>query len=242
MIDTFEEDKKRNIAKLAAAEDLRKESFEWIGRTSRMNYSYHFTWMGRPIIQFPADIVAMQEIIWRTKPDLIIETGIARGGSIVFYASMLELLGNDGIVLGVDIDIREHNRVAIEAHPQAGRIRMIQGSSIEESTFAQVAEYAKNARNVMVVLDSMHTHDHVLKELELYAPLVTKDSYLVVFDTVIEFMPDDMFPDRPWAKGNNPYTAVQEFLKTTDRFELDAEYEGKLLISVAPGGYLKCVK
>ena len=205
-------------------------------------YSYNFTWLGRPIIQYPQDIIAMQEIIWQVKPDLIIETGIAHGGSLIFYASMLELLGGDGQILGIDIDIRELNRVEIEKHPMYKRIDMLEGSSIDEKIAEQVYVFAKGKKRVMVFLDSMHTHDHVSRELELYSPLVTKGSYLVVFDTIIEDMPDDFFPDRPWGKGNNPNTAVWEFLKKNGRFEIDKGIENKLLITVAPGGYLKCVK
>ena len=205
-------------------------------------YSYNFTWLGRPIIQYPQDIIAMQEIIWQIKPDLIIETGIAHGGSLIFFASMLELLGGDEQVLGIDIDIREHNRMEIEKHPMFKRITMIEGSSIDEEIAKQVHDFTKDKKQIMVVLDSMHSHDHVLKELELYSPLVTKGSYCVVFDTVIDDMPDEMFPDRPWDKGNNPKTAVWEFLKTNDRFVVDNEIENKLLITVAPDGYLKCVK
>jgi cephalosporin hydroxylase len=160
----------------------------------------------------------------------------------VFYASMLELLGGDGKVLGIDVDIREHNRVEIEKHPMFKRIHMLEGSSIDEKIVRGVQQFAAGKQRVLVVLDSNHTHEHVLKELALYSPLVTKDSYLVVFDTVVEEMPDDFFLDRPWGKGNNPKTAVTEFLKTTDRFRVDREIENKLLITVAPGGYLRCVK
>lgn len=205
-------------------------------------YSYNFTWMGRPIIQFPQDMIATQEIIWHVKPDLIIETGIAHGGSLIFYASILELIGGEGEVLGIDIDIREHNKVEIEKHPMYKRITMIEGSSIDEKIAEQVYGFAKGGKRVMVFLDSMHTHDHVLRELELYSPLVTKGSYLVVFDTIIEDMPEDFFPHRPWGKGNNPKTAVEEFLKANDRFVIDKEIENKSLITVAPDGYLKCIK
>lgn len=214
----------------------------FVRESNLSKYSYNFTWLGRPIIQFPQDMVAMQEIIWQVKPDLIIETGIAHGGSLIFYASMLELLGGNGKVLGIDIDIRKHNRVEIEKHRMYKRITMIEGSSIDEEIVRQTYDFAKNSKTVLVLLDSMHTHDHVLKELHLYSPLVTKGSYLVVFDTIIEDMPDDFFPDRPWDKGNNPKTAVWEFLKTNDRFVVDKEIENKLLITVAPDGYLKCVK
>lgn len=217
-------------------------------------YSYNFTCMGRPIIQYPQDIQAMQELIWQIKPDLIIETGIAHGGSLIFSASQLALLDYcDAIesgntldpkqpkrrVLGIDIDIREHNRQAIEVHPMANRIDMIQGSSIAEEIIAQVHEIAKNYQTILVCLDSNHTHEHVLAELKAYAPLTSVGSYCVVFDTIIEDMPDDMFPDRPWGKGNNPKTAVWEYLKTHPEFEVDKDIQHKLLITVAPDGYLK---
>ena len=242
MSDFFERQKKESIQKLGQNKKLSNFSKEWIRDVSKYKYSYNFTWLGRPIIQFPQDIIAMQEIIWKVKPDLIIETGIAHGGSLIFYSSMLELIGGDGVVLGIDIDIREHNRVEIEKHSMYKRITMIQGSSVDKNVLKDVYKFAKNKNCVLVVLDSNHTHEHVLKELELYSQLVTKGSYLVVFDTIIEDMPGDFFPDRPWGKGNNPKTAVREFLKINDRFEIDKEIENKLLITVAPDGYLKCIK
>jgi len=223
-------------------ENLQNLTNRWFIESCRHKYSYNFSWMGRPIIQFPQDIMAMQEIIWQVKPDLIVETGIAHGGSLIFYASMLELIGEGGQILGIDVDIRQHNRVEIEKHPMFKRITMIEGSSIDEEIAKQVFDFAKGNSRVLVILDSNHTHDHVLKELELYSPLVTKDSYLVVFDTVVEDMPEDFFSDRPWGKGNNPKTAVWEFLKTNKRFEIDKDIEAKLLITVAPDGYLKCVE
>jgi cephalosporin hydroxylase len=207
----------------------------------KYRYSYNFTWMGRPIIQFPQDIVALQELVWIIKPDLIIETGIAHGGSLIFYASLLELIGH-GSVLGVDIDIRAHNRTRIENHSMAKRIEMIEGSSVEESVARKVHERAAGHSPVMVVLDSNHTHDHVLRELELYSPLVTNGSYLIVLDTVIEDLPEDAFPDRPWGKTDNPKTAVREFLARNSRFVVDETLEARLMVSAAPGGYLKAVR
>ncbi len=236
------EEKSHLIQMQGQDERLRSISNNFIELTGKYKYTYNFSWLGRPIIQLPQDIVAVQEIIWQVKPDLIIETGIAHGGSIIFYASMLELLGGEGQVLGIDIDIREHNRVEIKKHPMFKRITMVEGSSIDEKIAEQVDDFAKDKKNILVVLDSMHTHDHVLKELQLYSPMVTKGSYLVVFDTAIEDMPEDFFPDRPWGKGNNPKTAVWEFMKDNDRFEIDKEIQNKLLITVAPDGYLKCVK
>lgn len=230
------------ISKMAADGDLVTLASQFFVRSCEYKYSYNFSWLGRPIIQFPQDMIAMQEIIWRVKPDLIIETGIAHGGSLIFSASMLELLGGNGQVLGIDIDIRQPNRVELENHPLSKRISMIEGSSIDEAVAQKVREFAAGKSQVLVALDSNHTHDHVLSELKLYSPLVTKDSYLVVFDTVIEDMPSAFFSDRPWSKGNNPKTAVYEFLRTTDRFEIDKEIDSKLLITVAPDGYLKCIK
>ena len=230
-----------NIEGLRTDAAVRQATINWVNAIAPHKYTYNFTWLGRPIIQFPQDLAALQEIIWGTKPDLIIETGIAHGGSLIFHASMLQLLGNDGRVLGVDIDIRDHNRAEIEAHPMFERIEMIQGSSIDDSIADQVRAVADGAERVMVVLDSNHTHAHVLRELELYAPLVTKDCYLVVCDTLIEKMPAGSFPDRPWDKEDNPATAVEAFMSTSDRFEVDTAIDAKLQISVAPGGYLKCM-
>jgi len=238
----FEKERLANIAKLGQEPGLRELSTRWIASVSSHKYSYNFAWLGRPIIQFPQDIIAMQEIIWSVKPELIVETGIAHGGSLIFYASMLELIGENGQVIGIDIDIRKHNRVEIEAHHMSKRIRMIEGCSTSESVVKQVYALAKGKRGVLVALDSAHTHEHVLSELRLYSGLVTKGSYLVVFDTIVEELPDDFFPDRPWGKGNNPKTAVREFMKFNDRFVVDKEIENKLLITVAPEGYLKCVK
>jgi len=230
------------ISRMAVDENITGLSSQFFNKSCEYKYSYNFSWLGRPIIQYPQDIIAMQEIIWQVRPDLIIETGIAHGGSLIFHASMLEMIGEEGQVLGIDVDIREHNRVEIERHRMFKRIEMIEGSSVDAGIIEEVSRFAAGKQRVLVVLDSNHTHEHVLRELELYSPFVTKDSYLVVFDTVIEDMPEDSFVDRPWGKGNNPKTAVWEFLKTSDRFVIDEEYNNKLLITVAPDGYLRCVK
>lgn len=238
----FAEQNRRAIAEMGKDAALHRATREWFNAANRHGYSYHFEWLGRPVIQYPQDIVAMQEIIWNTRPDLIIETGIAHGGSLIFHASMLKLLGGEGRVLGIDIDIREHNRTEIERHPMYERITMIEGSSTDTNVLEKVRAFATSAARVLVILDSNHTHEHALKEMEVYSPLVTRGSYLVVFDTVIEDLPEDAFPDRPWSRGNNPKTAVWEFLKKNDRFEIDREIQDKLQITVAPDGYLKCVK
>lgn len=250
----FNTEVKDNIDQLMNDKEAQILSNLWILMVAKHKYSYNFSSLGRPIIQFPQDMVAMQELIWQVKPDLIIETGIAHGGSLIMSASMLALLDYcDAVksaktldpsmpkrkVLGLDIDIRKHNRKAIETHPMAQRIEMIEGNSIETEIIAQVHERAKNFSKIMVILDSNHTHEHVLAELEAYAPLVSSGSYCVVFDTIIEDMPAGSFPDRPWDKGNNPKTAVWEYLKNHSEFEIDKQMEKKLLITVAPDGYLK---
>lgn len=244
-------------ARMASDESLQKDAMSLFNRACEYRYSYNFSWMGRPIIQFPQDMAAMQELIWEVKPDLIIETGIAHGGSLIMNASLLAMLDYcEAIetgklldpkkpqrrVLGIDIDIREHNRQAIEAHPMSNRIEMIQGSSIATETIAQVKDFAKNYKRILISLDSNHTHDHVLAELEAYAPLTSVNSYCVVFDTVVEDMPKELFPDRPWGPGDNPKTAVWEYLKTHPEFKIDKSIDNKLLISVAPDGYLKRLK
>jgi cephalosporin hydroxylase len=245
-----------NIFNLGLDLKLQANSVEWVRDTANKNYSYNFSWMGRPIIQYPQDMIAMQEIIWEVKPDLIIGTGIAHGGSLIMNASLLAMLDYiDAIetrelidpnkpirrVLGIDIDIREHNRKAIETHPMSNRIDMIEGSSIAPSVIKKVFDYAKNYKRILISLDSNHTHEHVLSELNAYASLTSKNSYCVVFDTIIEDMPDDMFPNRPWGRGDNPKTAVWEYLKTHPEFEIDKSIQNKLLITVAPDGYLKRV-
>jgi cephalosporin hydroxylase len=230
------------ISRMAADTRLRDLAREFVDRGAMFRYSYNFSWLGRPVIQHPEDLVAMQEIIWRVRPDVIIETGVAHGGSLIFYASMLQLLGNEGFVVGIDVDIRTHNRVEIERHSLAGRIRLVQGSSTDPATLQRVSELLRMSSNPLVVLDSNHTADHVLEELRLYSPFVRRGSYLVVFDTVVEYMSMSHFAERPWKPGNSPMTAVRTFLAECGRFEVDREYDEKLLITVAPGGYLRCVQ
>jgi cephalosporin hydroxylase len=230
------------IRRMAADKDLAEAARTAFLRSYAYRYSYNFSWLGRPVIQYPQDLLAMQEILWRVRPDIVVETGIAHGGSLVFYASILELIGGPGRVIGVDIDIRAHNRTAIEQHRLASRITLIQGSSIDDAIAAQVRSLCPPGARALVALDSNHTHEHVLAELRHYAPLVTPGSYLVVFDTIVELLPKEYFPDRPWGPGNNPMTAVREFLRGSDRFEVDHEIHDKLLFTVCPHGYLRCVK
>ena len=230
----------QNAELVEIASSFTKASFE-------PKYSYNFSWLGRPIIQYPQDMIAMQELIWSIQPDLIIETGIAHGGSLIFSASMLELNAicggsQNAEVLAVDIDIRAHNREAIETHPMFKRISMIQGSSIDPEIIEQIKAKAADKQKILVFLDSNHTHAHVLAELEAYAPLTSVGSYCVVFDTLVEDLPADMFGNRPWGPGDNPKTAVREYLKAHSEFEIDRSIQHKLLITVAPDGYLKRVK
>lgn len=252
----FASEVSQRIASQATHHALQAAATTFVRESIHAGYSYNFAWLGRPVIQYPQDVVALQELIWSVRPDLIIETGIAHGGSLILSASMLALLDycdalHDGNlldpskpnrkVLGIDIDIRPHNRTAIEAHPMAGRIEMIQGSSIAPDIISQVRERAGQAKRVLVCLDSNHTHDHVLAELEAYAPLTSPGSYCVVFDTIIEDLPEGSFPDRPWDRGDNPKTAVWEYLKQHPEFEIDKSIDHKLLVSVAPDGFLRRV-
>lgn len=241
-IQAFIAERKERLSQNEGNSALQKAARDFNVESNRAQYSYNFSWMGRPIIQYPQDMIAMQEIIWQVKPDLIVETGIAHGGSLIYYASLLELIGK-GEVLGIDIDIREHNRKEIEKHPMYKRIKMIEGSSIDPSIVKQVEKRVKDQAAVLVCLDSNHTHDHVLSELNQYSRFVTPGSYIVAFDTIVEDLPEGYFSQkRPWGISNNPRTAVDEFLKVNKGFKVDESIDNKLLISVAPGGYLKRIK
>ena len=262
----FREESEQRIGEMRTSAKLQSDASALMLSSIDAKYSYNFFWLGRPIIQYPQDMAALQELIWQVKPDLVIEAGIAHGGSLILSASMLALLdyceavergealdprATRRRVLGIDIDIRPHNRAAIEAHPMSHRIDMIQGSSIAPATIEKVRSVARGHERVMVILDSNHTHEHVLAELEAYAPLTSPGSYCIVFDTVVEDLPDAIYPDRPWGKGDNPKTAVWEYLRRLEgpgrtaadgkRLELvmDKSIEGKLLITVAPDGYLR---
>ncbi len=253
-MNTFETEVVARIAGARLQTEMCEGAARFLTASILPGYSYNFSWQGRPIIQYPQDMAAMQELVWSVRPDLIVETGIAHGGSLIYSASLLALLDmTDAIeagvaidprvsnrkVIGVDIDIRPHNRAAIEAHPMSSRIHMIQGSSVAPEVVEEVRSLAAGYRTVMVLLDSNHTHEHVRAELEAYAPMTSVGSYCVVFDTVVEDLPAEMFPDRPWGPGDNPKTAVWDYLKTHPEFEIDRAIDDKLLISVAPDGYLK---
>lgn len=244
---SFENEKRDRIAANGTDVHLAEAASGFMNASVTSKYSYNFSWLGRPVIQYPQDIVAMQELIWSLKPDIIIETGIAHGGSLIFSASMLELNAACGgppeaKVIGIDIDIRAHNKSAVEAHPMFRRIEMIQGSSVDSEVVASVRSRAQGKKSVLVCLDSNHTHEHVLAELEAYAPLTSVGSYCVVFDTIIDDLPESFFTDRPWSPGNNPKTAVREYLEKHPEFEADKRIDNQLLISVAPDGYLRRVR
>ena len=242
----FDEQRRQNIERLGADAELKSLTSAWLTRAQTQQYSYNFDWLGLPIIQYPQDIVAMQEIVWSVRPNLIIETGVARGGSAIFYASLLELIamcgGEEGRVAAIEVDLRKTNREAILAHPLSRRVDLIVGSSIDTKIVEQIAERARNVPRILVCLDSNHTHDHVLAELFSYAPLVSIGSYIVVFDTLIEDLKDKAIGDRPWGKGNNPMTAVQAFLEQNDDFEIDTSIHDKLQVTVATNGFLKRVR
>lgn len=237
----FKKRNKTKIKKMNKDTSLKELSKKWISDSYPYEYSYHFNWLGLPIIQYPQDIIALQEIIWKIKPELIIETGVARGGSMIFLASILEMIGR-GKVIGIDIKIHEENKNAIKKHPMFKRITLIEDSSISKKTIKKIHELSKNKKHVMVILDSNHTHAHVLSELKAYSPLISKGSYLVVFDTLISSLPKEFFKNRSWTKSKNPSSAITEFLKINNRFKIDKTISDKLLITAAPDGYLKCVK
>jgi cephalosporin hydroxylase len=237
----FDVKNRKQIKAMAKDAEFNKLSEKWCVRSLKHQYPHHFTWLGRPILQFPQDVIAMQEIIWKVKPEVIIETGVARGGSLIFYASMLKLLGNHGEVVGIEIALRKHNRDALKKHPFSKKIKIVDGSSVDPKVAMRVHDYV-GGRKAMVVLDSNHLGSHVLQEMNLYSDLVTKGSYLIVSDTFLESFPPGFFPNRPWDKGDNPATAVYEFMKTNKRFKNDEELVNKLGITSCPVGYLKCIR
>jgi cephalosporin hydroxylase len=220
--------------------ELRKKSLDWMVHADTYRYSYNFSWMGRPVIRYPSDLVIQQEIMWNIRPDLVIETGIAHGGSVVFSAAMQFMMGIEPNVVAIDIDIRSHNRELIEAHPMGKHVTMYQGDSVDPDIIEKVRHHCEGKSVVMVVLDSSHTHEHVLAELEAYAGFVSVGSFLLLPDTLIEFFPKGHYSaERPWDVGNNPHTAMTSFLSKNDHFVLDEEFCSKGVISEAPDGYLR---
>lgn len=253
-LDAFAKERADRLSEFGADKAFKQQALDWVASSMNRKYIYNFDWLGRPIIQYPEDIVSVQDLIWTTRPDVVVETGIAHGGSVILSASMLAMLDYcDAVesgsildpskpkrkVIGIDIDIRPHNRDLIEKHPMANRLVMIEGSSVAKETVAQVQKHVDGAKSVLVFLDSMHTHDHVLAELEAYAPMVTKGSYCVVFDTIVEDLPKGYFVDRPWNPGNSPKSALLQYLKAHPEFEIDAAMHNKLMITAVPHGHLK---
>ena len=239
----FEEKKRVQALALGRDRGTFEAAVDALHAADRYDYPYLWSWMGVPIIQLPADIIATQEIIWATKPDLIVETGVARGGSVLFMASILELIGK-GRVIGIDIDIRAHNRDSIERHAMAKRVVLIEGDSTDGNTLSKVMAEIPTGGSVMVVLDSDHSREHVLAELRSYGPLVTPGCYLVVADTILGHLNASQTPrnrSQLYLKGNEPLSALEIYLKETPRFETDPVVNGKLILSSSPGGYLRCV-
>ena len=234
----FEQQRREHIARLGTDDDLKQLALHTTVEADRNGYSYVWKWLGLPVIQMPTDIVALQEVVWDTKPQAIIETGIARGGSLILFASLLELLGQ-GRVIGIDVDIRPHNREAIESHRLSKRVTLVEGSSVDPAVLQRVASEIEGLERVMVVLDSDHVHDHVLAELHAYGPLVTPGQFLVVADTIVEHIPRQEHRPRRWGPGDNPHTALRAFLEKNDDFELDPLVNQKLLMSSSPDGYLR---
>ena len=252
----FKKEVKKEIEAQGKDKKILKLTKKWMERAQELKYSYHFEWMGRPIIQHPQDMIATQQLIWDIKPDLIIETGIARGGSLIFYASLLELISQSGKnkkakVLGVDIEIRKNNLNYIKKHSMFKRINLFEGSSTDKKIYKKIYNFSKKYKKVMVFLDSNHTEKHVLDELEIYAKLVSKNSYCVVFDTLIDDFPLVCGKNRPWGKNNNPKSALNKYLKKIRKkphfdlnnrkidFKIDSSIDNQILISVSRGGFLK---
>ena len=239
-VDKFHEERKNDIKLMEKDTKFKEMSLKWMLHADKYKYTYNFSWLGRPIIKFPSDMMVQQELIWKLKPDLIIETGIAHGGSIIFSASMMEMTGVKGEVVAVDIDIREHNKKLIKKHPMYKRITMYEGSSLDPSIIKKIKQHKKNKKRVMVILDSLHTHEHVLKELKIYTPFVTLGSYCILPDTFIEFFPSGYYShNRPWDVGNNPYTAMKSFLRKNKKFTIDKQLSSKAMISETIDGYIK---
>ena len=232
----FQEWRKKLLASQSKDIQFKDSSSNWMQLAVDNKYSYQFDWLGVPIIQMPEDLILFQDIVYKTQPDLIIETGVARGGSVVFWASIQKLCGINGKVLGVDIDIRQYARNAIINSNFKDEIYLIEGSSVEDQVVSQVKNYVLQHKKIMVVLDSNHTHEHVLSELEIYSKFVTKDCFMLVLDTVIDDLNID--PDRSWGPGSSPKSAVKEFmLKNSAEFTREQSYEDRALLSVAPYGY-----
>ncbi len=234
----FNEEKKENIKKAYDNPELHKSALDFITKSDQHNYAYNWTWLDMPIIQMPEDIMLVQEIIWETKPDIIIETGIAWGGSVVLYASILELIGK-GQVLAIDKVLPQHNIDAIMKYNFSSRIKLFEGSSIDESIVNAIRDIIKPTDKVMVLLDSNHTHAHVYEELKIWESFVTSGQYLVISDTIVEEIPEQTHRSRSWGHGDNPMTALNQFLSENNKFTRENDYNHKAICSFTRNGYLK---
>ena len=238
----FERLLRESAAAMAADENLRRDALDVLLRADRYRWIHQTIWMGEPVLNLPQDMFAIQEMIFKTRPKYVVELGVAWGGGLLFYATLLDVLGGEKVI-GVDIFIPDDLRQRLVSHSRLSqRICLIDGSSIEQATLRQVQSLLGNSREVMVILDSLHTHEHVLQELRLYSPLVGKGHYLICGDTLLEDIPVQEHRPRPWGPGNNPKTALDQFLKENDRFEVDRSLDDKLLFTCNPGGYLRCCK
>lgn len=239
----FEEYRIQSAQAMAGDTGLRRQALEMLLAADRYSWIHQSNWFGQPVLQLPHDMFALQEIIFKTRPRFIIEIGVAWGGSLLFYSTLMEALGGERII-GIDIYVPDDLRARIASYGKLSeRISWINASSVEQSTVDQVKAIVGDSTEVLVVLDSFHTHEHVLQELRLYSPFVGKGYYLVCFDTYVEEIPEIVENrPRPWGAGNNPRTAVNQFLEEDSRFEVDKLLEAKLLLSLSPGGYLKRVR
>lgn len=236
----FEDLRRKSAREMASDADLRRRAIDIKVKAGHEYYWVHQTnWMGEPCLQLPQDMFALQEAIYKCRPDYIVECGVAWGGTLLFYATLLKELGGKKVI-GVDIFIPDDLRERLLAKaPFPGAIELIQGSSVDELTVEEVKKIIGADSRVMVILDSHHTHDHVIRELQLYGALVGPGCYLICGDTIIEEQPPADKRPRPWGKGNNPATALKEYLAGRNDFEVDRDIEDKLLLSNMPGGYLR---
>lgn len=237
----FEDARKQWAENMHQDQSLRNKALDVFIEADRHNWIHQTNWLGEPSLQTPEDLITFQEIIFRTRPDFLVEVGVAWAGSLLFYATIMESIGH-GQIIGIDIFIPDDLKDRIFSHSISKRIKLIQSSSIEDDSFREISGMIGENKNTMVHLDSDHTEKHVLQELKLYSELVTKGNYLVCGDTIIDFLPEQTHRPREWGKINNPYTALKKFLSSNNRFVVDQSFDMKRLMSNQPGGYLRCIK
>ena len=223
-------------------QNLQNDAKNVLIKADEHRWIHQGSWLGEPLLNLPQDMVALQDIIWRTKPDFIIEVGVAWGGGILFEAMLLDYIDGKKVI-GLDIFIPSDLRKRIMNHKKlSDRIELVEGDSTSEETIRKVKTILNGSKKVLVILDSYHTHDHVMNELKTFSQFVGKGHYLICGDTIVEHVPIQKHRPRPWGPGNNPGTAVRQFLVENDSFEIDEDLEKKLLLTCHPGGYLKAVK